>query len=87
LKISVFPKSHVKMPNPQIESLEPLTKSQMPVESFKNGSNRHLIKFDWHEFACGWGAAFVNITVTYPVYKMIFRQVSCVPSQHSNRYM
>ena len=31
--------------------------------------------FDWREFACGWGAAFVNITATYPIYKMIFRQV------------
>lgn len=29
----------------------------------------------WREFACGWGAAFVNITVTYPIYKMIFRQM------------
>lgn len=29
----------------------------------------------WREFACGWGAAFVNITITYPVYKMIFRQM------------
>ncbi|XP_053658856.1 mitochondrial nicotinamide adenine dinucleotide transporter SLC25A51 [Anopheles marshallii] len=31
--------------------------------------------FCWREFACGWGAAFVNITVTYPIYKMIFRQM------------
>lgn len=31
--------------------------------------------FDHREFACGWGAAFVNITVTYPIYKMIFRQM------------
>lgn len=37
--------------------------------SFKN-------PFEWKEFACGWGAAFVNITSTYPVYKMIFRQVN-----------
>lgn len=29
----------------------------------------------WREFACGWGAAFVNITVTYPIYKTIFRQM------------
>jgi len=34
-----------------------------------------LRTFDWREFACGWGAAFVNITVTYPIYKMIFRQM------------
>lgn len=35
-----------------------------------------LHTFDWREFACGWGAAFVNITATYPIYKMIFRQVT-----------
>ncbi|XP_067014052.2 mitochondrial nicotinamide adenine dinucleotide transporter SLC25A51 [Anabrus simplex] len=27
------------------------------------------------EFICGWGAAFINITVTYPIYKLIFRQM------------
>jgi hypothetical protein len=31
--------------------------------------------FDHREFLCGWCSAFVNIGVTYPVYKMIFRQV------------
>lgn len=31
--------------------------------------------FELREFACGWGAAFVNITVTYPIYKVIFRQM------------
>lgn len=36
---------------------------------------RILRTFDPREFACGWGAAFVNITVTYPIYKMIFRQM------------
>ncbi|XP_017777766.1 PREDICTED: solute carrier family 25 member 51 [Nicrophorus vespilloides] len=30
---------------------------------------------NWKEFACGWGAAFINITLTYPVYKIIFRQM------------
>lgn len=30
---------------------------------------------DQSEFICGWGAAFINITVTYPIYKIIFRQV------------
>lgn len=30
---------------------------------------------DWKEFACGWGAAFINITVTYPIYKVMFRQM------------
>lgn len=31
--------------------------------------------FNWQEFACGWGAAFVNVTVTYPINKLIFRQM------------
>lgn len=34
-----------------------------------------LTSINWREFACGWGAAFINITVTYPVNKLIFRQV------------
>lgn len=33
---------------------------------------------DHSEFICGWGAAFINITVTYPIYKIIFRQVGRV---------
>ncbi|CRL01950.1 CLUMA_CG015275, isoform A [Clunio marinus] len=31
--------------------------------------------FDYREFLCGWGSAFVNITLTYPLYKTIFRQM------------
>lgn len=27
------------------------------------------------EFVCGWGAATVNILVTFPINKIIFRQV------------
>lgn len=38
----------------------------------------------WHinvqEFVCGWSASLINITVTYPVYKIMFRQVN----QHEN---
>jgi hypothetical protein len=26
------------------------------------------------EFVCGWGAAFINITATFPINKAIFRQ-------------
>jgi hypothetical protein len=33
------------------------------------------VKTGWQEFACGWGAAFINITVTYPINKVMFRQV------------
>ncbi|XP_055676952.1 mitochondrial nicotinamide adenine dinucleotide transporter SLC25A51 [Lutzomyia longipalpis] len=38
-------------------------------------SSNPLSAFDIREFACGWGAAFVNITATYPIHKIIFRQM------------
>lgn len=31
---------------------------------------------EWREFVCGWGAAFINIAVTFPINKVMFRQVS-----------
>lgn len=31
---------------------------------------------DWREFACGWGSAIANISITYPINKIIFRQVN-----------
>ncbi|XP_055382781.1 mitochondrial nicotinamide adenine dinucleotide transporter SLC25A51 isoform X2 [Condylostylus longicornis] len=36
---------------------------------------QYFKKFDWREFVCGYGAATINIGVTYPIYKMIFRQM------------
>lgn len=39
------------------------------------GRHNKFSTFDWRTFACGWGAAFINITVTYPIYKTIFRQM------------
>ncbi|XP_076046663.1 mitochondrial nicotinamide adenine dinucleotide transporter SLC25A51 isoform X2 [Oratosquilla oratoria] len=30
---------------------------------------------DSREFICGWGAAFINITVTFPMNKVMFRQM------------
>uniref|UniRef100_A0ABK9NGC3 Solute carrier family 25 member 51 n=1 Tax=Glossina morsitans morsitans TaxID=37546 RepID=A0ABK9NGC3_GLOMM len=38
-------------------------------------TERFFGSFNWEEFACGCGAAFVNIAITYPIYKMIFRQM------------
>lgn len=32
-------------------------------------------KVEWKECACGWGAAVANICITYPINKIIFRQV------------
>jgi hypothetical protein len=31
---------------------------------------------DWREFAAGWCASFVNICITFPMNKVMFRQVS-----------
>ncbi|XP_066582706.1 mitochondrial nicotinamide adenine dinucleotide transporter SLC25A51 [Prorops nasuta] len=30
---------------------------------------------DTREFFCGWGSAIINVTVTYPINKIIFRQI------------
>ncbi|KAL1500920.1 hypothetical protein ABEB36_006339 [Hypothenemus hampei] len=31
--------------------------------------------FNWQEFVCGWTAAVINVSVTYPINKLIFRQM------------
>ncbi|KAJ4429212.1 mitochondrial nicotinamide adenine dinucleotide transporter SLC25A51-like isoform X1 [Periplaneta americana] len=31
--------------------------------------------YDWKEYVCGLGAAFINISVTFPINKLIFRQM------------
>lgn len=30
---------------------------------------------DFKEFICGWGAAVINVSITFPINKIIFRQV------------
>lgn len=32
---------------------------------------------DFKEFVCGWGAAVINVSITFPINKIVFRQV-CV---------
>lgn len=53
------------------------------------GPHNKFKTFDWKTFACGWAAAFVNITITYPIYKTIFRQmlhgISIAPAFHQIR--
>lgn len=34
-----------------------------------------LNKNDFKEFACGWGAAVINVSITFPIHKIIFRQI------------
>ncbi|CAK9806902.1 Mitochondrial nicotinamide adenine dinucleotide transporter SLC25A51 [Anthophora plagiata] len=30
---------------------------------------------DFKEFVCGWGAAVINVSITFPINKIIFRQI------------
>ena len=38
----------------------------------KKDSNKN----DLNEFVCGWSAAFVNILITFPINKIMFRQMA-----------
>lgn len=40
-----------------------------------NVPSRLIDLIDWRDFACGYGAAVANISITYPINKVIFRQV------------
>ncbi|RZC34497.1 solute carrier family 25 member 51, partial [Asbolus verrucosus] len=50
----------------QIEELDPVDDS-LVLGNFD--------QINWKEFVCGWSAAFINITITYPINKLIFRQM------------
>lgn len=39
-------------------------------------NNNGFWQVDLQEFVCGWGASFINIAITYPMYKIMFRQVN-----------
>ena len=32
-------------------------------------------RLDWREFLCGWGAAFINVSVTFPINKVRARTI------------
>lgn len=43
---------------------------------------------DYEEFICGWGSAFINIMITFPINKVMFRQMlHGVDSQHAIRQL
>ncbi|XP_047109317.1 mitochondrial nicotinamide adenine dinucleotide transporter SLC25A51 [Schistocerca piceifrons] len=46
-----------------------------PLHRLQNIRQKIPVFRDVKEYVCGWGAAFINITVTYPIYKIIFRQM------------
>ncbi|KAB7505984.1 Solute carrier family 25 member 51 [Armadillidium nasatum] len=45
------------------------------IMSSNSGMNSRVKHEDNREFVCGWGAAFINITVTFPMNKIMFRQM------------
>lgn len=55
-----------------------LTSHDVNTENLKIIDNLHVSQAmatnDYEEFFCGWGAAFVNICVTFPINKVMFRQ-------------
>lgn len=63
------------------EEISPLLSSNdLPEKKNNNqvvsiGSLLKLTTNDTREFICGWGAAVINVTVTYPLNKIIFRQI------------
>lgn len=52
-----------------------MPKTYMDIADKKSPLSNPFQTFDYREFLCGWGSAFINITLTYPLYKTIFRQV------------
>lgn len=50
--------------------------SSSPVTLHSKSSNQHHDPFwDRREFICGWGAALINICTTFPINKVMFRQM------------
>ncbi|XP_012257286.2 mitochondrial nicotinamide adenine dinucleotide transporter SLC25A51 [Athalia rosae] len=66
LESLLYPKISASTPASSI-----INKSQDP--NCKTGLK--LTSSDAREFICGWGAAVINVTVTYPINKIIFRQI------------
>lgn len=52
-----------------------MPKTYMDIADKKSPLANPFAAFDNREFICGWGSAFINITMTYPLYKTIFRQM------------
>lgn len=50
--------------------------NEASMSTIAPSQTHYLTTFNWREFVCGWCAALVNISITYPINKIIFRQVS-----------
>lgn len=56
--------------------VHPLEPSTAPNLSDVKSLNPAPHNSDFNVFVCGWGAAIINITITFPLNKIIFRQVT-----------
>lgn len=71
------PAGHVPLPSPPLKmpSAVIVAAAGSATSPFAQFLRKPFAIDDHTEFICGWGAAFINITVTYPIYKIIFRQM------------
>lgn len=52
-----------------------IVSSRPILPSIHNQHHKHYYENDYREYVCGFGAAIVNIYVTFPINKIIFRQM------------
>ena len=70
---------HLKDTNDDNHTRALFTNGPFPMQNLFSSAGSHLLtdvtnQPDWVEFTSGAGAAFINIVVTFPVNKIIFRQ-------------
>lgn len=74
-------KDPLKKTDDEDTSRKPDSLSYLAKKLIKLGNNKDLrqlwnpINWDHKQFICGWSSAFINICITYPINKVIFRQV------------
>nr|CAD7399807.1 unnamed protein product [Timema poppensis] len=72
--MSTFPADKVVVKDRNSELSLPLSKKLL-LSNPEDDVSRGGLYINLREFVCGWGAAFINIAVTFPVSKLIFRQL------------
>ncbi|RXG55740.1 Thioredoxin-related transmembrane protein 2-like protein [Armadillidium vulgare] len=72
--ISIYKEPTESFQNPP-EPVISASKGTSFIMSSNSGMNSRVKHEDNREFVCGWGAAFINITVTFPMNKIMFRQM------------
>ncbi|XP_063980201.1 mitochondrial nicotinamide adenine dinucleotide transporter SLC25A51 [Diachasmimorpha longicaudata] len=76
-------------PIPSVSAAElEMEHTSAPTQEVTIGTLLKLTSNDTREFICGWGAAVINVTVTYPINKIIFRQIlEAVPATTAVRQL